>query len=171
VYPRAQTWLCRIHRLTENLSEGNLAGSLLFYLNEMVKDRALTKHMLTMWMIMDLYGNYKIAEINSLAKAGAAANQARKAGPRTRRTRREEIRNIVCLHTEQYWRDHPTYKGDASNTAKCIAVPVCKDLKAKKLLPTRGRAEKTIADDILAGIRNGVLQSGHSGAANGQSGI
>jgi hypothetical protein len=157
IYPNAQTWLRRIHKLTETLSEGDLAGSLLFRLNNLVGEGALTGHLLTIWTIMDLYANYKIAEINSLAIAGVAANQARIAGPKARRTKRQQIRNIVWQHTKQYWRDHPTYKEDASNTAKCIAVSVCKDLKAKKLLPGRGRAEKTIADDILAGIHGGVL--------------
>jgi hypothetical protein len=171
IYPDAQPWLRRVRHLTEILSEGELAGSLLFYLNKVVKEDALSEQMLTIWMIMDLYANYRVNEINSLARAGAAAKVARTAGPKARSTKLWRVRKIVWQHARQYWQDHPRYQHDASNTAKWIAARVCEDLEANGILPKRGRTEKTIADDIRAGIHNGVFQTGHSGAANGHSGI
>lgn len=167
----ALRWLDRIFRSTEPLSEGRVAGELLSRLIHLRAAEGLEKHLSEVVTLMELYANCRVAEINALAASGEAGNVARAAGPAARRSKAQEIREIVWRHTRSYWSENPNYLNSAFNTAQQIASQVRADLDAAGLLPKSGRSEKTIADDIREGIKVGVFQIGHSGASNGQSGI
>jgi hypothetical protein len=167
--PEKLRWLSKILRVTKPLSAARVAGDLLFYLNILVKEEGIEKHLAIISKALELYSNFRIAEINALATAGAVGNAARAAGPAARRAKLQKIREIVWRYTYQYWQEHPAYRHDASNTAKCIAEQVRSVLETEGLLTKAGRSETTIARDIAAGIRAGVFQTGQFGHSNGQS--
>jgi hypothetical protein len=164
-------WFGRIIHSTERLSEGRVVGDLLARLIKLRAAEGIEPHLSEIVSAMELYGNCRVAEINALAAVGEASNAARAAGPAARASKSRKIREIVWRHVRIYWRKHPAYLNDAANTAQEIAVEVRAEMETAGVLPKSGRSAKTIAYDIGVGIRTGVFQNGHSGAANGQSGI
>jgi hypothetical protein len=152
-------WIFRVRELTEPLSRARLAGEFLFELLNLLRRDGIGNHLKNIGWLIQSYHPYMIAGwINSLATAELEARKSRANGPRIRKARAGEVRRIIGKHARQYWKLHPNYSGDASNTARQIADSVNKILRTRKLLPLskRGLSSKTISDYIRTSV-NGNL--------------
>jgi hypothetical protein len=108
--------------------------------------------------LSNLIAATRLPGINSLVTAELEARKSRANGPRIKKARADEVRRIIWEQAQQYWKLHPNYSGDASNTARQVADSVNEILRTRKLLPLskRGLSSKTISDYIRASV-NGNL--------------
>jgi hypothetical protein len=146
-------WIAVVNGETEPLSKGRLAGELLWALN-LLLDRPQTEEELLgkILTVMHAFLAYAVCgDISKFATSGIASAKARQAGPAAKRERAAKSRQIIFKRTEEYWLAHPSYRGDADNTAHQIRNGVNEQLRNANLLPTRGAlSRKTIADHIRA---------------------
>jgi hypothetical protein len=162
---RESLWIFRVREMTEPLSRPQLTGDLLFeLLNLLVRD-GIDNHLGNIGWLIEAYHAYMIAgRINSLATAELEARKSRANGPKIRKARADEVRRIIGEQAQQYWKLHPNYSGDASNTAPQIADLVNEILKTRKLIPLskRGLSSKTISDYIRASRKENLSELSNS---------
>ncbi|PSO19498.1 hypothetical protein [Bradyrhizobium sp. MOS003] len=163
MYPNAQLWKWR-NRSGDSYSEADLNTDLLGLLNELMDTPALEPHMFLIYRAMEALAAYRVGKVNGLAQAGASTSKGRAIGPQAKKAKALRIRQIVWRHAAMYWTSRRSCENDASNTAVNICEQVNSELRGVALIGERDRAAKTIGDDIRAGIKSGVFQSGEFGA-------
>jgi hypothetical protein len=161
---RQSPWIRRLRDMTEPLSRGRLAGELLLDLLILLERDGIDKHLRQISRVIDAYSSYELAGVNSLATAELEARKSRANGPRIKKARAEEVRRIIGEQAQQYWKLHPNYSGDASNTAPQIADSLNEILRTRKLIPLSktGLSSKTISDHIRTSMKKNLSELSNS---------
>lgn len=148
-------WTARVRDLSKPLSKPRAMADLLFYLNQLLSEEHSESTLYAVCQMMESWSELRLlGPINTLATAGLKARNARALGPAIRRARTLKVREIISDSTEEFWREKPKFRGDASNTAAHLAESINRRLKEElDVPPKKPLSTKTIADHIRRSLK------------------
>lgn len=155
---RYSSWFKRVEEMTEPLTIERAAADLLWHLGLMLSSIKDDKQLWHVGQVLRAYRHYSLSgSINVFASHGKLVTKARADGPKARHKSAQARRRLVLKSARRYWKENPSYRGDASNTAACIRDAVNGELLLRRLLPAgkSGLSAKTISDYIRPGRKRG----------------
>jgi hypothetical protein len=153
-----RSWHDQLIAVTEPLTRARIQGDVLDFIDQIQRQNFTNS---TLWLVLqfaDAWGQLQIAgELNNLAIDGAARKKALLKGGKARAKAGAKKLELVCKHTDDFWREKPAMRGNRGGTADWISVAVNEELRAAG---ERTLSTKRIADLITRGIGEKLLHIG-----------